>query len=126
MATGSAPTRFKRLRAARMEAPVEMTSSTRPTLLPFTASTRAASNNSLLLCTGRDRLDRLGDGVAKVQLRRLLQDQVVVEAERPRHLDRERDAHRRDRDDEVELVRLRAARRARSRPARRNGPRGRP
>ena len=47
IATGSAPTRLSRFSAARIDAPVEMTSSTSPTLLPLTASTLAASKSSL-------------------------------------------------------------------------------
>ena len=64
IATGRAATLVQQDHAARIEAPVEMTSSTSPTLLAFHDVDSGGVEQQALLGSGRDGLYGLGDGIA--------------------------------------------------------------
>src|SRR5271155_5533418 len=65
----------------------------------------AAVEHKALLAGGRYRLNFLHQGVGQVDLRRLLGDDILVEAKRARDFDNDRDAERRCADDDVGLER---------------------
>ena len=90
--------------AAWSEPPVEITSSTTATRRPRDRVEPGPVEQQR--CGEPVVIDRTGSAMAsaEVDLRRLVQDHVVVEAERPGHLDRDRDAHRRHRHHDLGLA----------------------
>ncbi len=78
--------------AALIDAPVDMTSSTRATRRPAATGTLARSKRRRWSLPVVIDLTGSADGVGQVDLRGLLEDEVVVDPERPAHLDRERES----------------------------------
>ena len=103
--TGRASTRRSRLSAANVEPPVEITSSTTATRRPRHRADPRTVEEQALTRSGGDRPHRLADGVGEVDLRRLVQDHVVVEPQGPRHLDCQGDPHRGDGHHDLDLER---------------------